>query len=480
MTGIYNLFFHPFARYPGPKLAAVSHLWYGKHWIGGRFAFDLYNVHQKYGNIVRIAPNELSFSSLQAFNDLYGHVTKNKKPFLKSAWYDMPDEMSPLGAERDPVRHSTTRRQLAHAFSVTALSQQSPIIHHYVDLFMRQLAKYGGGEGGVDVDEWFNWLTFDIVGDLGFGQSFGAVEQAKTNPQITILVNILYAGSIFDIFRRMPYLKPLAPLFVPISKLKKERAIHQEFSLNRIQERIAKGNDRPDFFGHLLANKETAPSEEFLRTNASSLLIAGSETTATALAGITYYLLSDPKTFSILKEEVRNAFNDHTDITDTSTKSLPYLFGVIEESLRIFPPLPINLPRVSPGAPIDGHFVPKGMIASSHQYTLSHSPAYFTDPFGFRPERWLPSTHSLYNHKFANDILEASKPFLLGPRTCLGKNMAYMELRIILTKLVFLFDWEAVQTLGEGQEVHWERDTRVQFLWAKPQFRVRYRPRVEF
>lgn len=119
------------------------------------------------------------------------------------------------------------------------------------------------------------------------------------------------------------------------------------------------------------------------------------------------------------------------------------------------------------------------MIASSHQYTLSHSPAYFTEPFSFRPERWLSSTHPLYDQKFVNDNLDASKPFLLGPRTCLGKNMAYMELRIILTKLIFLFDWEAVQKLGEGQEVHWERDVRVQFLWAKPKLRVRYRPRVE-
>lgn len=162
----------------------------------------------------------------------------------------------------------------------------------------------------------------------------------------------------------MPYLKPFAPLFVPISKLKHERAIHQEFSLKRIQDRIAKGNDRPDFFGHLLANRDKIPSEEFLRTNASSLLIAGSETTATALAGITYYLLTQPNTFSNLKDEVRTAFTNQNEITDNSTKSLPYLCSVIEEALRIFPPLPINLPRESPGAAIDGHFIPKGVRSS--------------------------------------------------------------------------------------------------------------------
>lgn len=110
---------------------------------------------QKYGDVVRIAPNELFFTSLQAFEDIYGHANANKhrKPFLKSEFYDNKDEMSPLGAERDPVRHSETRRKLAHSFSESAITQQTPIIMSHVDLFMRQLAKYGSEESGVNVDE---------------------------------------------------------------------------------------------------------------------------------------------------------------------------------------------------------------------------------------------------------------------------------------------------------------------------------------
>jgi cytochrome P450 len=114
------------------------------------------------------------------------------------------------------------------------------------------------------------------------------------------------------------------------------------------------------------------------------------------------------------------------------------------------------------------------VIVSGHQYTLGHSDRYFADPEEFHPERWLPSTHKLYSRRYGDDNLDASKPFLIGPRTCLGKNLAYLEMRIILSKLIFLFEWEALDELGVGKKVDWSRDVRVQFLWSKPDMTVRY------
>ncbi|KAF4466094.1 cytochrome P450 monooxygenase [Fusarium albosuccineum] len=496
----YNYFFHPLSIYPGPKLAAVSELWYARHWLSKRWAFTLLDVSQKYGDVIRIAPNELFFTSIKAFEDIYGHANhqKGRKPFLKSEFYDNPDEMSPLGAERDPARHRETRKLLAHSFSESALSQQVPYIMGHVDLFMEQLAKHGQTPKGVN---WFNWLTFDIIGDLAFGESFHAVEEIKSNPAITALMNVLFTGSVVNIFRRLPILLPFAPFILPISQLKKERAMHQEYARELMQRRISKGNDRPDFFGHLLQDEATRPSEEFLRTNASSLLIAGSETTATGLVGMTYFLLERPECLAALQEEVRSAFQTQQEINESSTRDLPYVNAVIKEALRIFVPLPINVPRVSPGGFVDGRYIPAGVsspqrsmfsnyilttanlcitktIVSCHQYSLGHSPEYFSDPESFHPERWLPENHPLYSKRYATDNLEASKPFLIGPRTCLGKNLAYLEMRIILSKLILLFDWEPLQTLGPGKEVDWYRDVRVQFLWAKPDLRIRYIPRM--
>ncbi|CAG9981255.1 unnamed protein product [Clonostachys byssicola] len=472
----YNYFFHPLAKYPGPKLAAISELWYARNWLSKRWAFTLLDASKKYGDVIRIAPNELFFTSFEAFEEIYGHAnhSKGREPFLKSEFYDNPDEMSPLGAERDPVRHRETRKMLAHSFSESALTQQVQFIMSHIDLFVKQIEKYGSHEEGIQVDEWFNWLTFDIIGDLAFGESFHAVEQVKSNPAVTALMNVLFTGSVVNIFRRMPYLWPLAPFMLPISKLQKERKLHQEFARELIVKRIAKGNDRADFFGHLLGDEKTRPSEEFLRTNASSLLIAGSETTATALSGMTYYLLERPECLHALQNEVRGAFQSGDEINETSTRDLVYADAVIKEALRIFIPLPINVPRVSPGAMVEGHYIPEGVIVSGHQYTLGHSQRYFADPEEFHPERWLPSTHMLYSRRYADDNLDASKPFLIGPRTCLGKNLAYLEMRIILSKLIFLFEWEALDELGAGKKIDWSRDVRVQFLWSKPDMRVRY------
>ena len=70
---------------------------------------------------------------------------------------------------------------------------------------------------------------------------------------------------------------------------------------------------------------------------------------------------------------------------------------------------------------------------------------------------------------------DASKPFSIGPRACLGINLAYMEMRIILARLVWEFDWELLST-----EVDWERDNEVKTLWRKPELRVLFKPAMRY
>jgi cytochrome P450 len=158
-------------------------------------------------------------------------------------------------------------------------------------------------------------------------------------------------------------------------------------------------------------------------------------------------------------------------IDGDSTQSLPYLFAVIEEGLRIYPPVPSGLYRTSPGAMVDGHFVPAGSNVSANFWSMSHSERYFHRAREFHPERWLPEKHPLWDLAFKNDNKDASKPFLVGPRACLGINLAYMEMRIILSRLVWEFDLELI-----SKEVDWERDNVLRLLWQKPQMKVRFLP----
>lgn len=124
----------------------------GNDRIGGRWPFEINKAHERYGDVVRIAPNELSFRTIRAFEDIYGFQQK-KPQFLKSAFYDNPDEMSPMGAERDPIKHRETRRLFTHAFSATGLREQKPTIIGYVDFLIQKLSKEGAGPDGVLIDQ---------------------------------------------------------------------------------------------------------------------------------------------------------------------------------------------------------------------------------------------------------------------------------------------------------------------------------------
>ena len=110
-------------------------------------------------------------------------------------------------------------------------------------------------------------------------------------------------------------------------------------------------------------------SREEIISNAGVLLVAGSETTATLLSGATYHLLSNPVALKKLQTEVRHAFQGEREITPLSARNpskLPYMEAVLTESLRMYPPLPASLPRMtgSTGDVIDGRFVPPKVIAS--------------------------------------------------------------------------------------------------------------------
>lgn len=148
--------------------------------------------------------------------------------------------------------------------------------------------------------------------------------------------------------------------------------------------------------------------------------MAGSETSANTLSGVTYLLLSHPPALARLTAEVRSSFTREGDITLTSVGGLTYMLACLDEALRMYPPVPGPLPRVVPagGAHIAGRFVPEGAVVSTWQWAMYHSTRNFSDPFAYRPERFLaaPPTGP------AGDNLDALQPFSMGPRNCIGKK----------------------------------------------------------
>ncbi|RWA04907.1 hypothetical protein EKO27_g10196 [Xylaria grammica] len=458
------LFFHPLAKYPGPKLAAISDLW----WVWGlstqRLPFIIRDLHKKHGDVVRTGPNELSFATAEAYQDIHGHVSKGKARFLKTEFYDNDDPTPRVTGARDPEVHARQRKALSHAFSAKSLREQEEIVQKYIDGFMMQLGRVGeNGKKALNMSETFNWLTFDVIGDLAFGEPFGGIEKGETHAWVKILLDSVFNAQITFLRKKLPLLGFIWPYLLPKGadeNLKTHRALSKEKSQKRIQ---LGDTGRADFFSHML--QRNTMSEKEMMSQTSSLIIAGSETTATSLSGTTWFLLKNPECMAKLKEEIHGAFTSVDQITADSTVSLPYLHGVIEESLRMFPPVPFSLPRHSPGAVVDGHYVPKGTVVSVAAMSMPRDPRYWHDGNSFRPERWIGQGF--------NDQKKASQPFSSGPRACLGINLAYLEMKIALAKLVWLYEWELAAPRDE-----WVDECKMRILWKKPDLWIKYHPRV--
>jgi cytochrome P450 len=186
-----------------------------------------------------------------------------------------------------------------------------------------------------------------------------------------------------------------------------------------VMKRQAEVTSRKDFLGHMMAagQGDKGLSQSELEANAQILIVAGSETSATALAGITWNLLQNRECLEKLQQEVRKRFRSSADITTVAALQLPYLKAVFDESMRLYPPAPTGLPRtLQETTVIDGVVLPAGVNVSVANYVSNHSETNYKDPDQFVPERWLGA------EEYAGDKLETFHPFSLGPRNCIGRR----------------------------------------------------------
>ncbi|KAI0868729.1 cytochrome P450 [Hypoxylon argillaceum] len=479
VLGVYRIickiYFHPLSSYPGPKLAAVSnvaHCWWS---LSGRQPFKLLKLHEEYGPVVRTAPNELSFNTSQSFKDIYG-FRQGHKPFIKAEFYDggafAARGVSSIISERDPTRHGEMRRLLAHAFSLTSLKEQEELIIGNIDRFIELVKTKTCKQREVfDIAKGYERMAFDIIGDLAFGQNFGALETDETHPWIAILLGALTKGAMIDTFKRFPTIAQVIGVLAKkqLTKLYQDTANSEQMAIDLVTKRIRNESNRKDFMTRILERRSQdrhQVTDLQLAAHSWDFVAAGSETASTALACCTFYILHNPDIMNKLKAEVRGIFSDSSAINDASTKNLPYLNAVCLEAMRIFPPLPFALPRIVPegGDTVDGHFLPAGITVATSPIAAALDARNFKDPLTFKPERWLDSSLTAEER----DNLEASQPFSLGARGCLGKSLGWLEMRTTLAKMVLTFDMELAD-----KEVDWLRDSRMQTLWKKPSLKIR-------
>ncbi|KAK3063569.1 hypothetical protein LTS18_014472 [Coniosporium uncinatum] len=444
LNALYNTFLHPLRRYPGPRLWSTTAIPYTLANIKGELPFRVLAFHRKYG---------------PAWDDIYGlYSGRRQNPKDASAYTPpMPGVERGIVLANDAV-HGKLRRIYGPAFTPRAVEEQSGMVMKYANLLIEQLKRAVEKEAVQDMSAWYNFTTFDLTGEFAFGEAFHCLGKGG---QYHFFLETVFNGVVTGLrmmqFERYGLLTALKP-FIPKSAMKPKEGMDR-YCKELVDRRLERGYDPStnDVFNYLLQNKD--PEDQLalddLYENAIALVVAGSETTATLLTGTT---------------EVRTAFKSDEEITVKAVNDLPYMIAILCEALRIFPPSGFGSPRfisAEKGQMVAGHYLPLKTVAS-----ISHHAAYryernFARPDEFIPERWLPEAPA----EFANDKQGLLQPFMVGPRSCLGKNLAYAEMRLLLAKMLWHFDFELADPA-----VEWYEGLKAFMLWGKDLLKVRLTP----
>ncbi|POS83321.1 hypothetical protein EPUL_005437 [Erysiphe pulchra] len=445
----------------------------GYHQLRGTIVYHLRDLHEKYGTIVRVNPNELSFIDEQAWADIYGHRTP-------AGTGDLPKDLrDSLGEENNApniinandVDHRRFRRIQAPLFSEKAINAQEPLMTDFINLLISQLhVRAISSSNVVDMMQWYTFTTFDILGEMAFGKPFNCLKSGSSDIWIDNTYRMMRNVTHWHALQKFPW--PLNKILYSITP-KNERIAMKERTIisdHIVHQRIEQesSQEKQDFMSQMLKYKdENGMTIPEIETNSRILIIAGSETTATLLSGLTYLLLTNREHLEKLTKLIRTTFASSKDITALVLYQLEYLSAIINESLRLYPPVPGPLLRMAKkgGSVICGETIPEYTTVAIPQFVAYRSSWNWTDPEKFVPERWYKDEKC--PKRYRNDRRKIMQPFSYGPRNCVGKNMATTEMRLIIAHVLWNFDMEL-----DPDSLGW-MNQKIYALWEKGPLNVK-------
>ncbi|KAI9664514.1 MAG: hypothetical protein M1821_005960 [Bathelium mastoideum] len=463
-NAVYNVYFHPLSKYPGPPLWVFSQLGEVVAFASGRYPQEFARLHSKYGDVVRYAPSKLAFFTPNVWQDVYAH--NKQKTFIKdpSTYKPSPGSVSDMLDAEGEV-HRRYRGLVSRAFSDRSLREQRPIIDKHIDRLMQRLREASADGRPVSLHKWFHYMAFDVIGNLALGQDFGCLTSSENHTWSDGLGSWLMSIILFKSLEEWLPMRSMLP-WVPRFLLRTVFE-HMDKTQELVRRRLAEKTDRQDYVHFILhPGEKRGMSEQELTANMAIILVAGSESTATTVAGTVYFLLKTPAVLERLQNEVRSRFREARDITIDELSNFEYLNAVIKETMRLYPGSPDGLPRyASSDALVDGYDVPKGTSVSLQPYGAYRSPRNFSDPLKFEPLRWTSEGRR------EQDRLDIVEPFSIGPRTCVGQKLAWTEIWLVLTRLLLEFDLEL---LDDGFDIAKQNSYVV---WEAPPLMVKLRVR---
>ncbi|GKZ45356.1 hypothetical protein AbraIFM66951_007973 [Aspergillus brasiliensis] len=343
------------------------------------------------GDIVRFGPNSLSFNTSKALSDIYAvraNVQKSDGYASMSPSRYTPNTLTAIFKNI----HTFKRRILTQAFSDQSIKEMEGRIQENISSFLDILVSGTGSESGwsspKNISEKCDWLAFDVITDLSYGNDLDMLN----SPQMRWFPSVIRKISQRSLIFRLDV--------VLLTQKYTEIVAAARWTRSQAAARLQLGNnnEQKDIFGAMMNAKDKKTRLQFTRKDlgleSMLLLVAGSDTTATALSASLNYILHDTNTLAHLTSVIRTTFPTESSITATSVLSSPdcsVLHACINGAMRLTPPAPNLLPRtvLSGGMEVDGIYVPAGTIVGVSAYTIHRNRTYFSNPDENEPGRWL-------------------------------------------------------------------------------------------
>ncbi|PMD33323.1 cytochrome P450 [Hyaloscypha variabilis F] len=431
----YRLAFHRLRHFPGPlgaKLTKAYGLWMARN---VKYIDELCKLHQTYGDVVRVGPNELSIRNVETLLAVNGPGSK----CTKGTFYEPLSEQGEyaLAVTRDKAHHKQRRQVWEKAFNSKSLKAYEPRVKSSVDDLLSQIAAHEGKP--MEVSHWALLFVFDVMGKVGFSEDWGAVKDGRPNPILHLL------EALFTPLGRLGrWIWPIG-FFVDTGLGNEDREAFEAWSNKLLAVRQKEGREGSiDIATFLIESFHEAPNfkaglhnQNLLNGEGQPVMIAATDTVSNSISWVFYHVARSASLQREIYQAIKPLFTQGDEaITHISLSQIPLLDAVINEAMRLHSSATVGGSRMTPseGLQVGDLYIPGDVNVYIPPHALHLDERYFERATEFLPERWMTAPKLIKDKR-------AFAPFTIGTYNCVGRQLALMELRYLLAYTVWNYEF---------------------------------------
>ncbi|KAI0884561.1 cytochrome P450 [Annulohypoxylon maeteangense] len=460
---LYRLFLHPLARFPGPKLAAITRWYEGYYDIiqNGHYTFKIAELHKEYGPIIRISPYELHVNDPAFFEQLYRQDGR---------WHKYSWAMDAFGAKGatlftvDHELHKSRRQPLGPFFSKAKVASRQDLIHRHLLKFCGRISKFANSGETFNLGAAATAITRDVANEFILNKSYNSLDREDFD--ITMLTASQGSGQIWRPSKHIPVITKIFKA-IPIDWIiknagddMKEFFLYLKETMQDTKNLMAAATspisdqDKDQEYQRTIVNgildsklPSSEKSVERVFDDVSTVAGAGFETTASVLRLVFFHVFDNPDILKQLRTELTSINADPSEVEIKTLEQLPYLTSTLMEGLRLSPAIATRMARISTDKDLFyGNWrIPIGTPVGMTTILMHTDETLYPDPKRFNPDRWMdPESRKMVDKTFA--------PFSRGTRNCLGMHLAWAELYVIVATIAYRYNFKFQGATAEDFE----------------------------